>query len=159
MIQVKNSTEGSRKKCVKIITGVFHNIYTYFTDSVMQFEESVKIFLINHSLDSWDQEMCFNCKYNLKLNAVIEFIFIYAAHILFHAWDSHTHEAALFQNIFKFCYTILPKFSNILPFLPFFWEIACMSFLSRIGPDMYMNFIYSFSEKKVAKNITVSLIM
>ena len=40
-----------------------------------------------------------------------------------------THEAALFQNIFKFC-LFLPKFSNILPFfalsLPLFWKIARM---------------------------------
>ena len=35
---------------------------------------------------------------------------------LFHACHSRTHEAALFQNIFKFC-TFLPKFSNI--FCPF----------------------------------------
>ena len=39
---------------------------------------------------------------------------------LFHACDIRTHEAALFQNIFKFC-TFLPKFSNILPFFAFFW--------------------------------------
>ena len=151
MIQVKNLTEGSRKKCVKIIAGVFHNIYTYFTDSVMHFEESVKIFLINHSLDSWDQEMCFNCKYNLKLNAVIEFIFIYAAHILFHAWDSHTHEAALFQNIFKFCYTILPKFSNILPFCPFSEKShTCHFFLEQALICIWILYT-AFQKKKLLK--------
>ena len=45
---------------------------------------------------------------------------------------------ALFQNNFKFC-TFLLKFSNILPFfnisLPFFWKIAPIPLLSRIGPD------------------------
>ena len=47
---------------------------------------------------------------------------------LFHACDSCTHEAVLFQNIFKF--------SNILPFS---WKIACMPLLSRIGPVMCMS--------------------
>ena len=62
----------------------------------MHSEEFIKIFLINYSVDLLDQERCFNYKYNLKLNAVIEF--------------------------------------------------------------MYMNFIYRFSEKKAAKNLTVLLI-
>ena len=39
---------------------------------------------------------------------------------LFYACDSRTHEAALFQNIFKFC-TFLPKFSNILSFFGHFF--------------------------------------
>ena len=46
---------------------------------------------------------------------------------------------APFQNIFKFC-TFLPKFSNILPFLniflPCFRKIACMTLLSRMGPEI-----------------------
>ena len=42
------------------------------------------------------------------------------------ACDSRTNEAALFQNILKFC-TFLPKCSNILPF---FWKKhACPYFL------------------------------
>ena len=49
--------------------------------------------------------------------------------LLLHRCDSYTHEAAFFQNIFKFC-TFLPKFSNILPF---FWKISRMPLLSRIG--------------------------
>ena len=40
---------------------------------------------------------------------------------LFHACDSRTHEAAPFQNIFRFC-TFLPNFSNILPFFALFLE-------------------------------------
>ena len=38
---------------------------------------------------------------------------------LFHTCNSCTHEAALFQNIYKFC-TFLPKFSNIFPFFALF---------------------------------------
>ena len=56
---------------------------------------------------------------------------------LFHACDSRTHEAALSQNIFRFC-TLLFNVSNILlffPLFPLFLKIARMSFLSRIGPD------------------------
>ena len=66
---------------------------------------------------------------------------------MFHACDSRMHEAALFQRIFKFC-TFLPKFSNILSFftlfMPFFWKIACMPLLSRIGPGCAKFYWYSF---------------
>ena len=53
------------------------------------------------------------------------------------------HEAALFQNVFKFC-TFLPKFSDILAFfalfLPVFWKIAHKPLHSRIAPgDMKQN--------------------
>ena len=55
----------------------------------------------------------------------------------FVACDNCMQSYALFQNFFKFC-TIFHKFSNSLPFfvlyLPFFWKIACMSLLPRIGP-------------------------
>ena len=56
-----------------------------------------------------------NCLYEEKVQS---------GHILaFYACDSRTHEAALFQNVFKSC-RFLPKFSKILPFfalfLPFF---------------------------------------
>ena len=131
MIQVKNSTEGSRKKCVKIITGVFHNIYTYFTDSVMQFEESVKIFLINHSLDSWDQEMCFNGKYNLKLNAVIEFIYLHMQRIFCFMHGIVTHMRLAFFKIFlNFVTQFCPNFQIFCPFCPFSVKShACPFFL------------------------------
>ena len=59
----------------------------------------------------------------------------------FNACDNRTQSSALFQNIFKFC-TFLPKLSKFFlfltffcPFLPFFWKIACMPLLSRIGPE------------------------
>ena len=39
--------------------------------------------------------------------------------MVFHACDSRTHDAALFQNIFKFC-TFSPKFPDILPFFALF---------------------------------------
>ena len=54
---------------------------------------------------------------------------------LFHACDSRTHEAALFQNIFEFC-TFLPNVSNILPFFALFLKIALMPLLSRISPGL-----------------------
>ena len=41
---------------------------------------------------------------------------------VFHTCDSHMHDAALFQNIFKFC-TFLHKFSNILPFFCLFFAL------------------------------------
>ena len=59
----------------------------------------------------------------------------------------HTQSPALFQTTFIFC-TFLPKLSNIFPpfarfkrffalILPFFWKIACMPLLSRMGPGSY----------------------
>ena len=59
---------------------------------------------------------------------------------LFHACDSHTHEAALFKNIFKFLY-IFAQISKYIFFFKYiftlwsiFWKIACMPLLSRTGP-------------------------
>ena len=54
---------------------------------------------------------------------------------VFHACDSHTNEAALFQNVFKLC-IFLPKFSNILPFFALFLlfsekSCACPYFLEQ----------------------------
>ena len=66
----------------------------------------------------------------------LHIIYIQGIFQLFHACDSRTLEAGLFQSIFKFC-TFLPKFSNILPFfalflkncthLPFFLQQALIS--------------------------------
>ena len=63
---------------------------------------------------------------------------------LFHACDSRTHEAALFQNIFKFC-TFLPKFSNILPFFALSLKNCthAVSFWNRLW---YCNIIQRFQE-------------
>ena len=44
----------------------------------------------------------------------------------FIACDNHTQSPPLFQNIFKLC-TFLPKFSNILPFLPFYCPFSEIS--------------------------------
>ena len=47
---------------------------------------------------------------------------------------SCTHEATLFQNIFKFC-TFLPQCQMFYPpFFARFLKIACMPLLSRISP-------------------------
>ena len=56
----------------------------------------------------------------------------------FIACDNYMQSPALFQNILIFC-TFLPRCSNILPFLniflSFFWKIARMSSLCKIGPE------------------------
>ena len=130
MIQVKNLTEGSRKKCVKIIAGVFHNIYTYFTDSVMHFEESVKIFLINHSLDSWDQEMCFNC----NMHGIV------------------THMRLPFFKIFlNFVTQFCPNFQIFCPFCPFSEKShTCHFFLEQALICIWILYT-AFQKKKLLK--------
>ena len=56
-----------------------------------------------------------------------------------------------FQNIFN-CFTFLPNFSNILPF---FWKIAHIPILSRIGPvctsSQWKNFFWNFETAPVNK--------
>ena len=54
---------------------------------------------------------------------------------------SHLPFFKIFSN-----FTFLPKLSNIFPFFPFFRKIACMSLLSRIGPDL-SHFISTFRKQ------------
>ena len=44
-------------------------------------------------------------------------------------WLSHAVSPALFQNLFKFCTLYF------CPNFKIFWKIACISLLSRIGPE------------------------
>ena len=84
--------------------------------------------------------------------------------------DNGTQSPAVFQNIK--CCIFLPKFSNILPFLPpflpFFWKIAPMPLISRIGPKIWLQVLHLFyrvvirsdGEKlrnKVIKNNSIGL--
>ena len=65
-------------------------------------------------------------KYNKQIIKTIS-IFVWTTYsalgqgffLQFIVCNNRTQSPALFQNIFKFC-TFSPKFSNILPFLPFF---------------------------------------
>ena len=68
-----------------------------------------------------DKRVCLQHLVRLFFQVVFPYVTVFPFPLqgifqLLHACNSHTHEAALFQNIFKFC-TFLPKFSNILPFL------------------------------------------
>ena len=61
---------------------------------------------------------------------------------LLHACDSRTHEAALFQNIFKFC-TFLPKSSNILPSFALFFPFSERSHACRFFEEQALHMMCS----------------
>ena len=74
----------------------------------------------------------------------------------------HMQLPTLVQSIYKFC-TFLSKFSNIWTFfniyLLFFWKIAPMPLLSRIGTDCTLKFAWCTSDIKeeYSLNNTISL--
>ena len=51
----------------------------------------------------------------------------------------------IFAQIFKYFAFICSFFDIFHPFLPFFWKIACMPLLSRIGPDIFFGIIYIYA--------------
>ena len=117
---------------------IFHSINSFILSSFQNvLWKMIKKDIFTELMESWN--------YNHMVNKWKNMYRAFSISLL-HAIIAHNHLPFLkiFSNYAHFC----PFFSNILSFftlnffLPFFWKIACISLLSRIGPDIVVSCNY-----------------